>query len=81
MASMSPCTIEADVIDAMKKFRRASNKSTMAIICSLISENAIENKIIYYLFLVRCDMKTSQVVIEKELKVNEYFLEWDYSKY
>jgi len=46
---MSPCTIEKDVIDAMKKFRRVSNKSTMAI-------------------LLRCDMKTNQVVIDKELK-------------
>lgn len=32
-ASMSPCTIEKDVIDAMKKFRRLSNKATMAILC------------------------------------------------
>jgi len=31
--SMSPCTIEKDVIDAMKKFRRQSNKATMAILC------------------------------------------------
>ncbi|CAF1286694.1 unnamed protein product [Rotaria socialis] len=49
MASMSPCTIEQDVLDAMKKFRRLSNKSTMAI-------------------LLRCDMKTNQVVIDKEFK-------------
>ncbi|UJR31259.1 hypothetical protein I4U23_018759 [Adineta vaga] len=49
MASMSPCTIEKDVLDAMKKFRRSSNKSTMAMI-------------------LRCDMKTNQVVIDKELK-------------
>ncbi|CAF2614908.1 unnamed protein product [Rotaria sp. Silwood2] len=51
MASMSPCTIEKDVLDAMKKFRRLSNKSTMAM-------------------LLRCDMKTNQVVIDKELKVS-----------
>ncbi|CAF1067389.1 unnamed protein product [Adineta ricciae] len=49
MTSMSPCTIEKDVVDAMKKFRRLSNKSTMAMI-------------------LRCDMKTNQVVIDKELK-------------
>lgn len=30
---MSPCTIEQDVVDAMKKFRRLSNKSKMAILC------------------------------------------------
>lgn len=31
--SMSPCTIEKDVVDAMKKFRRASNKATLAMLC------------------------------------------------
>jgi hypothetical protein len=33
MSSMSPCTIEKDVVDAMKKFRRSSNKASMAILC------------------------------------------------
>jgi hypothetical protein len=36
MASMSPCTIEKDVLDAMKKFRRLSNKSTMAMLCKSV---------------------------------------------
>ena len=38
MASMSPCTIEKEVVDAMKKFRRLSNKATMAILCKIREE-------------------------------------------
>jgi hypothetical protein len=39
--SMSPCTIEKDVLDAMKKFRRLSNKATMAMLCKLMKKTRI----------------------------------------
>ncbi len=73
--SMSPCTIEKDVLDAMKKFRRVSNKATMAILRKLMKEKKDfirlkTEKYVFSLFIVRCDMKTNQVVIDKELKVS-----------
>jgi hypothetical protein len=48
MASMSPCTIEKDVVDEMKKFRRLSNKSTLAMFCKLMRKRI--SKEIFLLF-------------------------------
>ena len=68
MASMSPCTIEKDVLDEMKKFRRQSNKSTMAMLCKWMTNDEGWS---LFRSLVRCDMKNNQVVIEKEMKVSD----------
>jgi len=55
---MSPCTIEKDVVDAMKKFRRASNKTTMAILCKLMrkKKDIIRLKTEKYIFFVYSTM-------------------------
>jgi len=47
---MSPCTIEKDVVDAMKKFRRASNKTTMAILCKLMRKKKDSEKYFFFVY-------------------------------